>query len=90
MTEHPTYYILNGTEDGLAVHAYTELRMRELLTWNKDEGCLEMKIENGCDRFLNFDEIDFNNCNFEDACVIIKGEVIIPQPKKVVTEFYIS
>ena len=80
------YFIIGGTKDGRQIDMYSEEEMRDLLRWNDDEKCIEMAVENGCNRFVDFDDIDdIDDC--DGAYIVIKGEVVIPKEKKTVVEY---
>jgi len=84
------YFVIYGDEDGIHISDYSEKEIKKLLSWDTDANCIGMKIENACDRFLYLNEIDFDNTDFADACVIIKGEVVKPKAKEVVKQFEIE
>lgn len=81
------YFVLHQTEDGIQISEYNKKVLDNLLTWDEEENSIRMKQENSCERFLSLEEMDFEDTAFEDACVIIKGEVIIPKPTKIVKRF---
>jgi predicted transcriptional regulator len=45
-----------------------------------------MEAENGCNKFIDLDDVD-SDAPMEHACTIIRGEVVIPKEQKTVVEF---
>ena len=82
------YYICHASEDGGAmITEYDEDEIKILLSWNSDEHQIEMVSENGCDEFVSLEDMEFVEDVNMKACVLIRGEVVIPKPTVMVTEF---
>ena len=82
------YFVLHASEDGGAIITeYDEDEIKDLLSWNSDEHQIEMVSENGCDEFVSLEDMSFVDDVNMRACVLIRGEVVIPNATKTVTEF---
>ena len=82
------YYVCHASEDGGAIITeYDEDEIKILLSWNSDEHQIEMASENGCDEFVSLEDMQFVEDVNARACVIIRGEVVIPNAMKTVTEY---
>jgi len=75
-----TYFLIYGSEDGTQILEYEdEEKLKAALL---DHGFTEFRATFGKD----YRERDPNYWG-EDNCLIIKGEIIVPKPKKVVQDW---
>lgn len=79
------YFLIRCTEDGISIKQLTEAQLKADIKENIEECSPEYHYQ-----FMKkIPEID-KGCWFrapESGVVIIKGEIIVPKPKKVVTEY---
>lgn len=69
-----TYFVVKGSEDGTNIAVLDD--ERQLKTYLEDCGVKRFR-----------DEMSDPNYWPEDTALIIKGEIIVPKPKTIVTEW---
>jgi hypothetical protein len=68
------YIVIECTADGVSVTSYDEDRLQDMLTEHDN-----------VDFVKDFDEIDPNY--WDGKIMIIKGDIVVPKPKRVITKF---
>lgn len=82
------YFVCHASEDGGAsINEYSEDELKDLLSWDDDSKQIGLMDEIGCDKFVEFDDMEFVDNVDMNACTIIRGNVVVPKERKTVTEF---
>ena len=82
-----SYFVIHGSEDGIVVNEYTN--KANLLNVINPNSEFDNMNEYGRDNFLAKIPDDFN-CTGDNDILIIRGEVIVPTPIKVVQQLEID
>ena len=79
----PKYFVVNSGESGIRIEEITPKELKKRI----EEGYYGQRSGRFYESVPKCDDGHFMQLEGEEALLIIKGEIIVPQAKKVVTEF---